>query len=139
MSVVLNPYLHLDGTAEEALGFYKSVFGGEFTISRYGDNPMPNVKEEHKNLVMHGDLQASDIRLMVSDYGPMGVPEKGASDASLSLSGGPTDLDRLTQIFNKLSEGGKVEVPLSKAQWGDTFGMLKDKYGFDWMVNVSAQ
>lgn len=138
MAVTLNPYLHFDGNAEEALHFYASVFSAEPTISRYGDNLMPDVKEEHKNLVMHGDIQTADIRLMVSDSGPMGHPVVG-SNFSLSLSGpAATDEARLTDYFNKLSEGGKVAVPLSKAGWGDTFGMLEDKYGIGWLVNITA-
>lgn len=137
MAVTLNPYLHFNGEAEEALSFYKSIFGGESTISRYGDNPMPDLKEEHKNLVMHGDLQAPDIRLMVSDSGPMGEGTKG-SNFSLSLSGTAADEARLTECFDKLSDGGNVMVPLAKAGWGDTFGMVTDKYGFTWFVNISA-
>jgi PhnB protein len=113
------------------------VFGGESTISRYGDNPMPDLKEEHKNLVMHGDLQA-DIRLMVSDSGPMGEGKHG-DDVSLSLSGAKADEAKLTEWFNKLSEGGNVMVPLADAGWGDTFGMVTDKYGFTWFVNIGAQ
>jgi PhnB protein len=126
MAVTFNPYLHFNGNAEEALHFYSKVFGVEGTISRYGDNPTPDLKEEDKNLVMHGDLQADGIRLMLSDSGPMGPGTKGADEA------------RLTQVYNKLCEGGKVIVPLSKAGWGDTFGMCTDKYGFTWFVNISA-
>lgn len=138
MAAVLNPYLHFNGEAEEALAFYKSVFGGEFTVSRYGDNPTPDLKEEHKNLVMHGDLQSPDIRLMLSDSGPMGPGTKG-DNVSLSLSGAAADAERLTDVYNKLADSGNVIVPLSKAGWGDTFGMLTDKYGFSWFVNIAAQ
>jgi PhnB protein len=137
MAVTLNPYLHFDGNAEEALHFYESVFGGEGTISRYGDNPMPDLKEEHKNLVMHADLQTGDIRLMLSDSGLMGVPTKG-SNISMSLSGAADDEAKLTEYFNKLSAGGSVTVALEKAPWGDTFGMLDDKYGISWLVNIAA-
>jgi PhnB protein len=137
MAVTFNPYLHFNGNAEEALHFYSKVFGVEGTISRYGDNPTPDLKEEDKNLVMHGDLQADGIRLMLSDSGPMGPGTKG-DDVSLSLSGAAADEARLTVVYNKLCEGGKVIVPLSKAGWGDTFGMCTDKYGFTWFVNISA-
>jgi len=137
MAVTFNPYLHFNGNAEEALHFYESVLGGKGTISRYGDNPAPDLKEEHKNLVMHGDIQADDIRLMLSDSGPMGEGTHG-DDVSLSLSGAKVDEARLTDIFNRLTEGGNVIVPLADAGWGDTFGMVTDKYGFTWFVNISA-
>jgi PhnB protein len=138
MAVVLNPYLHFNGNAEEVLHFYESVFGSKATISRYGDQPTPDLKEEDKNLVMHGDLQTDDIRLMVSDSGPMGATTPG-TNFSLSLSGAAADEAKLTEFFNKLSEGGKVTMPLSKAGWGDTFGMCEDKYGIGWLVNISAE
>jgi PhnB protein len=140
MAVTLNPYLHFDGNAEEAAHFYGKVFGVEPTISRYGDDAaaMEHTDEKYKNNVMHADLQAGEVRLMLSDSGPMGAPTKG-SDASLSLSGTAADEAKLTDYFSKLSEGGTIDVPLTKASWGDTFGMLHDKYGFSWFVNISAK
>jgi len=137
MAVVLNPYLHFDGNAEEALHFYEGVFGGEGTISRYGENPMPELKEEHKDLVMHGDLQVNGMRLMLSDSGPMGVPVAG-SNFAIALSGSAEDEATMTGYFEKLSEGGAVTVPLAKAGWGDTFGMLTDKFGIEWFVNIAG-
>jgi PhnB protein len=138
MSAQLNPYLHFNGNAEEALHFYSKVFGVEPVISRYGDNPAPDLKEEDKNKVMHGDINGDGVRLMISDSGPMGDVSPG-SNYSLSLSGTAADAEKLTEYFTKLSEGGKVTVPLSKAGWGDTFGMLEDKYGFGWLVNIAAE
>ena len=137
MSVSANPYLHFDGNAEEALHFYKKVFGGEETLSRYGDDAaaMEHTDEKYKNNVMHAALQAPDINLMLSDSGPMGAPVVG-SNISLSLSG--DDEAKLTEYFSKLSEEGTVDVPLSKASWGDSFGMLHDKYGISWFVNITA-
>lgn len=129
----LNAYLHFNGNAEEVLNFYNSVFGGEVTISRYGDNPSPDLKEEHKNLVMHGDLQAENIRLMVSDSGPMGEGTVG-TNFSLSLSGSDPILKA---FYEKLSEGGQVQVPLSPSPWGDEFAMFADKFGISWMVNIT--
>ena len=137
MTVVLNPYLHFnDGKAEEALNFYKTVFDGELEISRYGDNPgMPAGEEAMKNLVMHGVVKTGDFQLMVSDTGPMGNVTVG-SNVSISLSG--DDEAKLTTYFEALSVGGNVTKPLSKESWGDTFGMLDDKFGISWLVNISA-
>ena len=131
---ILNPYLLFSNNAEEAVTFYKSVFGGEVTISRFGDNPGMPVEEKYKNLVMHADLVSDSIRLMASDAEPSGGVTKGDS-VNLSLSG--EDAESLRAIFEKLSEGATVEQPLTAAPWGDEFGMLVDKYGFKWMVNIT--
>jgi PhnB protein len=135
MSVVLNPYLHFNGNAEEAMNFYKGVFGGELTLSHYGDFPNPSLKEEDKNQVMHSDLQAPGIRLMASDSGPMGAGTIG-DNFSLSFSG--DDTATLRKYFEALGEGGTVTQPLAKQQWGDEFGMLSDKFGISWFINISA-
>lgn len=135
MALVLNPYLHFnDGKAEEALNFYKVVFDGEMELSRYGDFPM-GADEAIKNLVMHGTVKTAELQLMVSDTGPMGDVVTG-SNISISLSG--DDEAKLTKYFTALSEGGKVTKPLSREAWGDTFGMVEDKFGISWLVNISA-
>jgi PhnB protein len=137
MSVTLNPYLHFNGNAEEVAHFYGKVFGIEPTISRYGDDPaaMEHIDEKYRNNVMHADLVADGVRLMLSDSGPMGEGTMG-DNFSMSLSG--DDDAKLTEYFTKLSEGGEVDVPLSKQSWGDTFGMLHDKFGISWFVNITA-
>ena len=125
-----------DGKAEEALNFYKAAFDGELELSRYGDNPgMPGLEESIKNLVMHGVVKTSDLQLMVSDTGPMGDVGTG-SNVSISLSG--DDDAKLTKYFKALSTGGNITKPLSKESWGDTFGMVNDKFGISWLVNISA-
>lgn len=135
--ILLNPYLHFnDGKAEEALNFYKTVFNGELSLSRYGDNPgMPAVEESIKNLVMHGVVKTDDLLLMASDTGPMGDVVIG-SNISISLSG--DDEVKLTRYFEGLSAGGTVTKPLSKEAWGDMFGMLEDKFGISWLVNITV-
>lgn len=136
MTVTLNPYLHFnEGKAKAAMEFYTSVFGGELKVSTYGEFPNPSVGEAEKDLVMHAVLESDHLRLMASDTGPMGDVKVG-DNISLSLSG--DDADSLTKYFDALGEGGAVAVPLSKQQWGDTFGMLTDKFGVRWMVNIST-
>lgn len=136
--VTMNPYISFSTNAEEALNFYKQVFGGEVKISRFGDMPaspdMP-VAEDQKNLVMHGVLEATDFLLMVADSAPNGGVTMG-TNVSISLSG--EDEATLTKYFEGLSEGATITQPLSKAPWGDTFGMLTDKFGIAWLVNISA-
>jgi len=135
MTVVLNPYLHFNGAAEEALGFYQAIFGGELSLSRYGDFPNPSVTEDSKNQIMHGVLTSEQLQLMASDSGPMGEVQTG-SNVSLSLSG--DDSAALTRYFEGLSDGGTVTDPLSTKQWGDTFGMVTDRYGISWLVNITS-
>jgi PhnB protein len=135
MSVTLNPYLHFNGNAAEAIEYYKTIFGGELTISHYGESGMP-VEDEQKDLVMHADLQADDLRLMASDSGPMGTVTNG-TNISISLSG--DDEARLTKYFEALSAGGNVTVPMAVAPWGDSFGMVTDKLGIEWLVNILAK
>jgi PhnB protein len=126
----LDPYLFFNGNANEALEFYKGVFGGELSISKMGD--APDTKPEDKDKVMHGLLDG-DVRLMASDSG-QASPE--AKKIELSLSG--EDESKLKSYFDGLSAGGNIKMPLQKQFWGDTFGQVTDKYGIDWMVNITT-
>ncbi|HSX31414.1 MAG TPA: VOC family protein [Candidatus Saccharimonadales bacterium] len=134
MSVVLNPYLHFNGNAKEALEFYKSIFGGKLSISHYSDFPGMPEADKYKDQVMHGALEAGSLQLMASDSGPMGEGTIG-DNFSLSLSG--DDEPTLRKHFEALSAGGTVTQPLATQVWGDTFGMLKDKFGMTWFVNIA--
>jgi PhnB protein len=86
------------------------------------------------DMVMHAHLTSSAVEIMASD----GTPKEPYETSFITLALGGTDLEKLTGIFNILAKGGKVEHELKKQFWGDTFGMLTDKFGVDWMVNVSA-
>jgi PhnB protein len=135
MTVRLNPYLNFSHSAEEALKLYQSVFGGELTLSRFGENGMAEDPAD-ANKIMHGQLEApNDMTLMASDA-PPGMPFSEGSSISVSLSG--DDETTLRGYWNGLAAGGQVTVPLEKAPWGDTFGMLTDKFGIAWLVNISG-
>ncbi len=135
--IVLNPYIAFKGKAKEAAEFYKSVFGGELTISTFKEGGMPHDPKD-ADLVMHAMLKTDNgLTLMVSDT-PDSMPYKDGSQISISLSGENTDEEMLKGYWNKLIEGGKVNMPMDKAPWGDTFGMCTDKFGIDWMVNVAG-
>lgn len=134
MTVQLNPYLNFRGEAREALDFYKSVFGGNVEISTFGETP--GATEGHDidpDQVMHGQLIGDDgIVLMAADApAEMNAPP---STTPLSLSG--EDGDALRSYWAGLSDGADVTMPLAKAPWGDEFGMLNDKFGIPWMVNI---
>ena len=123
--MTLHPYLFFTGNCNEAMEFYKSIFGGELKVAPNDDGAG----------VMHADLSGGDIELMASD-GSRTTPYE-TSCISLSLNG--SDNEKITTAFNKLSEGGTVTSPIKTESWGDAFGMLTDKFGIDWMVNISPQ
>lgn len=134
MSSKLNPYISFDNNAREAMEFYKTVFGGKLELSTFGEAGMTDhgVKPEG---IMHASLIADNgITLMGADTATGMREYKKGNDISISLSG--DDEAELTGYYNKLVEGGKEEQPLTKAPWGDIFGMCTDKYGIFWMVNI---
>ena len=135
MSVVLNPYLNFKDNAREVITFYQSVFGGELTISTFGDLGAP-VEPDEKDLVMHSDLVADNgLRIMAADT-PSHMEYKPAAGFAVSLSG--EDEATLQGYWDKLADGGTVGMPLEKAPWGDMFGMCTDKFGTPWLVNITA-
>jgi PhnB protein len=133
-NIKLNPYIFFKGNCREAMEFYKAIFGGELTTMAYEDVPtdFPG-KDAMKGQLMHAALTGGDVELMGSDT--QEASEKAAK-VTISLSG--DEAEKLTAFFDKLSEGVEVQYPLKKEYWGDTFGSLTDKYGVDWMVNISA-
>jgi PhnB protein len=137
----MNPYLNFDGTAEEAFTFYKSVFGGEFqTVQKMGGAPgTEQLPEDEKNRIMHISLPiGKDDILMASDIMPSAGHKLEVGNYSyISIfADSREDADRL---FNGLSEGGTIEMPLEDAFWGDYFGCFKDKFGVLWMINFPTQ
>jgi PhnB protein len=134
MSVTLSPYLNFNGNAAEAMRFYQSVLGGELTIQTFGEAGMAQ-NDSEKNLTLHAALTSNGITLFASD----GRPDQQVifgDNVHLSLQG--SDSARLNAYFNGLAAGGNVDMPLAKQFWGDTFGMLTDKFGVHWMANISA-
>lgn len=133
----MNPYLNFDGTTEDAFNFYKSVFGGEFSaVHKMGGSPgSENLTPEEQNRIMHISLPISgDTILMASDTLPsMGHVLNHGNNVQLSLH--PESREEADRLFNGLSEGGQVEMPLQDTFWGAYFGNFKDKYGISWMVN----
>lgn len=137
MKSKLNPYISFKGNAREALEFYQSVFGGKVEMTTFKEGGVPSSPDD-ENQLMHGMLVAeNDITLMASDVPDMSGQEyKVGTNINISLSG--DNETELTDYFNKLADGGSVTQPLVKAPWGDTFGMVTDKFGIYWMVNIAG-
>jgi len=136
----VNIYLTFNGNCKEAFDFYKSVFGGEFPyVGTFGEMPqhdgMPPVTEEMKNRIMHITLPISkETCLMGSDTGGEWATNfKTGNNFSVSVNTG--SIEEADRIFNFLSQGGKVTMPMAKTFWESYFGMFTDKFGINWMVN----
>ncbi|MDV7199273.1 VOC family protein [Rhodococcus kroppenstedtii] len=129
----LNPYLSLRDTAREAMEFYRDVFGGDLTVSTFGESGMP-VEPAENDLVMHAQLETPSGFLLMGADTPSSMSV--STNGTVSLSG--DDEADLRRWWDGLSEGATPGVPLEKAPWGDTFGMLTDRYGVGWMVNIAG-
>lgn len=132
----LEPYLFFTGNCEEALNFYKGVFGGEITeISRYKDTPPgahpSELPPDYANKIMHANFKSPTIKFMASDASP----GKTYGEGPISLSLGTKEVAEAQRVFDGLAKGGTVEMPLTDMFWGAKFGMLTDKFGIDWMIN----
>ena len=137
---MINPYLNFNGNTEQAFLFYKSVFGGEFvTFQRFKDVPdLPGAEDMSASdleKIMHVALPIGDDNiLMATDVlESFGHPKVSGNNMSISVSADTAEEAR--DIFDKLSKGGKIEMPLEEAFWGALFGMFTEKFGVQWMVN----
>jgi PhnB protein len=135
MPTLLNPYLGFRKTAREAMEFYRSVFGGELTISTFGELHASESPSDD-DLVMHSMLTSPNGLVLMGSDTPDRMPYNPGDNFSVSLSG--DDEAELKRYWDALSEGATVLMPLSKAQWGDSFGMLRDRFGVTWLVNISG-
>ena len=128
----LNTYLNFDGNAREAMEFYKACLGAELQIMAFGDTPM-QVPAGAEKRVMHARLTKGPLTLMASDTMP-GMPFQHGNNFSLAIEcETPEEVDK---IFAALSTGGKVTMPVQETFWAKRFGMLTDKFGVNWMLDL---
>jgi PhnB protein len=136
----VHAYLNFEGNAEEAFDFYKKVFGGEFSSAvRFTDFPVEGmeVPKADENKMMHISLPiGDDAILMASDTLPA-FGQKLVQGNNVYVSLHPTSKEEADRLFNALSQGGDVEMPIADQAWGDYYGAFKDKFGVQWMVNYS--
>ncbi|MFA6300402.1 MAG: VOC family protein [Nocardioides sp.] len=132
MSTQLNPYLHFEGDARDAITFYQSVFGGDLALMTFGEL---GLEGDQADRLAHSHLASPDgLVIMASDTPPGGTVNRGDA-VNLSLNG--DDDATLRGWFEQLSDGGEIHVPLDKQPWGDVFGQCADKYGVTWLVNIN--
>ncbi len=135
----IEPYLFFEGRAEEAVEFYRKALGAEVQmLMRYKESPEPPppgmVPPGSENKVMHASLRIGDATVMMSDGECGGKPNFEGFSLSLTVkTAGEAD-----RFFNALADGGKVQMPLSKTFWSPRFGMVADRFGVGWMVNVAS-
>ena len=136
----INPHINFNGNAEEAFAFYKSVFGGEFTkVTRFKDIASAEFpvseKEENKIMLIALPIGKSNV-LMANDVPEiMGHVNENENRSKISVSA--ESKEEADKLFNGLSAGGEVEVPMDDSFWGSYFGMFRDKYGIEWIVEFS--
>ena len=132
----INPYINFNGNAEEAFSFYKSIFGGEFgSIVRFKDiasDEFP-VSEEEADKILRITLPISGTILIANDV-PAVLGRVNENENRSKIAVFTESREEADQIFNGLSEGGTVEMPMDQSPWGTSFAMFRDKYGIEWTV-----
>lgn len=139
---LINPHINFNGNAEEAFTFYKSVFGGEFTrIIRFKDisGPEFSVAEKEENKIMHIALPIGKNNMLIANDVPefMGRVNENENRSKISISA--ESKEEADKLFNGLSAGGTIEVPITDSPWDSYFGMFRDKYGIEWIVEFDPQ
>jgi len=136
----INPHINFNGNAEEAFNFYKSVFGGEFSkIMRFKELSSPEftIPENEANKIMLIALPIGNTILMANDVPEsMGPTNENENRSKISIS--TESKEEADKLFYGLSTGGQVEMPISESPWGTYFGMFRDKYGIEWMVDFDS-
>lgn len=138
----VSTYLNFPRNTEEAFAFYKTVFGTEYScnIARFKDIPpqpgQPPLPEEDQNLIMHVELPTLGEHVLMGTDAPesMGFKVNPGNNVHLNLE--PDTREDADRLFNALSEGGTIELPLQDMFWGAYYGSLTDRFGIHWMVNV---
>lgn len=136
----INPHINFNGNAEEAFNFYRSVFGGEFArvvrFKELASDEFP-VAEHEANKIMHIALPIGKSVLMANDVPEiLGRTNENENRSKIVINA--ESKEEADKIFNGLSVGGQIEMPISDSPWGSYFGMFRDKYGIEWMVEFDS-
>ncbi|GGB99356.1 VOC family protein [Cellulomonas carbonis] len=136
MTTRLNPYLSFRDCAREAMELYRSVFGGEVTFSTFAEFGASEDPAE-SDKIMHAMLTTPGGMVLMASDTPNSLEVPSGSSISLSITGG--DEVELRGYWERLADGGEVVMPLEAAPWGDTFGMLTDRFGTAWMISIAGR
>ena len=139
---LINPHINFNGNAEEAFTFYKSVFGGEFAkVIRFKDlaGPEFNVAKKEENKIMHIALPIGKNNMLMANDVPevLGIVNERENRSKIAISA--ESKEEADKLFNGLSAGGEIEMPIEDSPWGSYFGMFRDKYGIEWMVDFDPK
>jgi PhnB protein len=139
--ITVNPYLNFNGNTEEAFKFYRNVFGGEFiTLQRFKDTPeAEKLSEQDKEKIMHIALPLGKGNILMGTDSLESMNQKLQQGNNFYICISAETEAEADEIFHSLSQGGKVEMDLQKTFWGAYFGMLKGKFGVQWMVDHSNE
>lgn len=138
----INPWINFNGNAEEALTFYKSVFGGEFTkIIRFKDlaGPQFPVPDADAEKIMLIALPIGKTNVLLANDVPSFLGKVNENENRSKISISTESKEEADKLFNGLSAGGKIEVPMSDSPWETYFGMFRDKYGIEWTIEFSLK
>lgn len=138
----INPHINFNGNAEEAFNFYKSAFGGEFAaVIRFKDiaNDDFQVAEKEENKIMHIALPIGKSSMLMANDVPESLGRTNENENRSKIVITAESKEEADKLFNRLSAGGQIEMPISDSPWGSYFGMFRDKYGIEWMVDFSLK
>jgi PhnB protein len=139
----INPYINFNGNTEEAFNFYKSVFGGEFAmVMRFKDLPGDTDNkwtESEANKIMHIALPIGKSDLLMANDVPLSMGRVNENENRSKISISAESKEEADKLFNGLSAGGQIEAPIGDSPWGSYFGMFRDKYGIEWMVDFDPK
>jgi len=138
----INPYIHFNGNAEEAFTFYKSVFGGDFAqIVRFKDmnfEGAPNLEKEAEK-IMHIALPIGKHSILMGSDTPEQLGKHNERENRSKISISAESKEEADHVFNGLSKGGEIEMPITDSPWGSYFGMFRDKFGIEWMIGFDSK
>lgn len=129
----LNPYLSFRTEARQAMEFYQGILGGDLEINVFGEFPDMVQNPDQHDLVMHAQLTTPDGLVLMASDTPDGIPFEPPQGFSVSLSG--NSQEKTQQVWDALSDGAAITMPLDTPPWGGSFGMLVDRFGIPWMLH----
>lgn len=138
----INPYIHFNGNAEEAFNFYKSVFGGEFAMMmRFKDLQIPDsiAKESEANKIMHIALPIGTHDILMGSDSPEALGVHNLNETRSKISITAESKEEADKLFYGLSANGQIEMPIAESPWGSYFGMFRDQFGIEWMVDFDSR